>query len=110
MVVCAADRAATVYREGRVVGRAPVRFRNEPIAVETRALMLTGRIGDRREWLSIWPTLYDAGAAGLREQIDIDDRFASNVIELLAPGDVVVVTGLQATPPRAVSDILSADE
>lgn len=107
IVVSAADRRATVIREGKIIGSSPVEI--DGGLSRTTAYLLSGVVGGKRQWVRIGlPGQDDQQSEQLRNRVRVPKSFRSLIDPVLKIGTTVIVTGdsLQANASGATLTVI----
>ena len=102
IVVSAADRRATVIREGKIIGSSPIEI--DGSLSRTSAYLLNGVAGGKRQWVRIvLPGQDSRQSEQLRNRVRVPETFRSLIDPVLKIGTTVIVTAdsLQASASGA---------
>lgn len=101
MVVSAADKAIYVYRNGSLIGRAPVEIGGRGALGNHVFSMLEGTSGrlsflapgkQARRWMSVTSSGRPVEAEAISSRLRMNPEFAGKVYDTFAPGTTVVIT------------------
>jgi hypothetical protein len=113
VVASTADRRAIVMRDGVEIGSAPVRYRGQ-LAMPV-AYVLRGRDSAGDHWLKLHYAGSGASmdvAAGEEKNFDFPTVFRQQLVNILSPGSVVIVTPqpLKVGSPGSALTVIETDE
>ena len=115
MVVSAADKAIYVYRNGNVIGRAPVEVSGRGSlgnhvysllegTTDRQSSLAPGRAA--RKWMTVTSSGRSVPADKLAERLRVNPEFASKVYDTLTPGTTVIITDQPVVRNRGKAAIL----
>src|SRR4029078_8464334 len=117
MVVSAADKAIYVYRNGNVIGRAPVEVRGRGSrgnhvysllegTTDRQSSLAPGRAA--RKWMTVTSSGRRTDADKLASRLRINPRFADKVYHTLTPGTTVIITDQPVVRKRGNAAVLES--
>ena len=115
MVVSAADKAIYVYRDGNVIGRAPVEVAGRGSlgnhvfsllegTTDRQSKLAPGRAA--RKWMTVTSSGRRANADQLASRLRVNPDFAAKVYDTLTPGTTVIITDQPVVRTRRNAPIL----
>ena len=115
MVVSAADKAIYVYRNGNVIGRAPVEVAGRGSlgnhvfsllegTTDRQSKLAPGRAA--RKWMTVTSSGRRANADQLASRLRVNPDFAAKVYDTLTPGTTVIITDQPVVRTRRNAPIL----
>ncbi len=117
MVVSAADKAVYVYRNGNVIGRAPLEVTGRG-ALGNQVYSLLAGTTDRqsslapgraaRKWMTVSSSGRRVDADKIAARLRINPDFAAKVYDTLAPGATVIITDQPVVRRRGQTAILES--
>ena len=117
MVVSAADKAIYVYRNGNVIGRAPVEVSGRGSlgnhvfsllegTTDRQSSLAPGRAA--RKWMTVTSSGRRADADKIASRLRINPEFAAKVYDMLTPGTTVIITDQPVVRSRGKAAILES--
>ena len=117
MVVSSADKAIYVYRNGNVIGRAPVEVSGSG-SVGNHVFSLLEGTTDRqsslapgraaRKWMSVTSSGRRVPAEKIASRLRINPEFAAKVYDTLTPGTTVIITDQPVVRSRRNAPVLES--
>ena len=115
MVVSAADKAVYVYRNGNVIGRAPVEVSGRGSlgnhvfsllegTTDQQSSLAPGRAA--RKWMTVTSSGRSVPADKIAERLRINPEFATKVYDTLTPGTTVIITDQPVVRKRGNAAVL----
>ena len=115
MVVSAADKAIYVYRNGNVIGRAPVEVSGRGSlgnhvfsllegTTDRQSSLAPGRAA--RKWMTVTSSGRRVEADKIAARLRINPEFAGKVYDTLTPGTTVIITDQPVVRNRGKAEIL----
>ena len=115
MVVSAADKAVYVYRNGNVIGRAPVEVSGRGSlgnhvysllegTTDRQSSLAPGRAA--RKWMTVTSSGRSVPADKLAERLRVNPEFAAKVYDTLTPGTTVIITDQPVVRSRGKAAVL----
>jgi L,D-transpeptidase catalytic domain len=115
MVVSAADKAIYVYRNGNVIGRAPVEVSGRGSlgnhvfsllegTTDRQSSLAPGRAA--RKWMTVTSSGRRTDADKIASRLRINPEFAAKVYDTLTPGTTVIITDQPVVRSRGKAAIL----
>ena len=115
MVVSAADKAIYVYRNGNVIGRAPVEVSGRGSLGNHVYSLLEGTTDRQsslapgkaaRKWMTVTSSGRSVPADKLAERLRVNPEFAAKVYDTLTPGTTVIITDQPVVRSRGKAAVL----
>ena len=115
MVVSAADKAIYVYRNGNVIGRAPVEVSGRGSLGNHVYSLLEGTTGQQstlapgraaRKWMTVTSSGRSVPADKLAERLRVNPEFAAKVYDTLTTGTTVIITDQPVVRSRGKAAVL----
>ena len=117
MVVSAADKAVYVYRNGNVIGRAPVEVSGRGSlgnhvfsllegTTDRQSSLAPGRAA--RKWMTVTSNGRRTDADKIASRLRINPEFAAKVYDTLTPGTTVIITDQPVVRSRGKAAILES--
>ena len=115
MVVSAADKAVYVYRNGNVIGRAPVEVSGRGSLGNHVYSLLEGTTGQQsslapgraaRKWMTVTSSGRSVPADKIAERLRVNPEFAAKVYDTLTPGTTVIITDQPVVRSRGKAAVL----
>ena len=117
MVVSAADKAIYVYRNGNVIGRAPVEVSGRGSlgnhvfsllegTTDRQSSLAPGRAA--RKWMTVTSVGRRTDADKIASRLRINPEFAAKVYDTLTPGTTVIITDQPVVRSRGKAAILES--
>jgi hypothetical protein len=115
MVVSAADKAIYVYRNGNIIGRAPVEVSGRGSlgnhvysllegTTDRQSSLAPGRAA--RKWMTVTSSGRSVPADKLAERLRVNPEFAAKVYDTLTPGTTVIITDQPVVRSRGKAAVL----
>src|SRR6478735_3529637 len=115
MVVSAADKAIYVYRNGNVIGRAPVEVSGRGSlgshvysllegTTDRQSSLAPGRAA--RKWMTVTSSGRSVPADKIAERLRVNPEFAAKVYDTLTPGTTVIITDQPVVRSRGKAAVL----
>ena len=115
MVVSAADKAIYVYRNGNVIGRAPVEVSGRGSlgnhvysllegTTDRQSSLAPGRAA--RKWMTVTSSGRSVPADKLAERLRVNPEFAAKVYDTLTTGTTVIITDQPVVRSRGKAAVL----
>jgi hypothetical protein len=115
MVVSAADKAVYVYRNGNVIGRAPVEVSGRGSLGNHVYSLLEGTTGQQsslapgraaRKWMTVTSSGRGVPADKIASRLRVNPEFAAKVYDTLTPGTTVIITDQPVVRSRGKAAVL----
>ena len=115
MVVSAADKAIYVYRNGNVIGRAPVEVSGRGSLGNHVYSLLEGTTGQQsslapgraaRKWMTVTSSGRGVPADKIASRLRVNPEFAAKVYDTLTPGTTVIITDQPVVRSRGKAAVL----
>jgi hypothetical protein len=115
MVVSAADKAIYVYRNGNVIGRAPVEVSGRGSLGNHVYSLLEGTTGQQsslapgraaRKWMTVTSSGRSVPADKIASRLRVNPEFAAKVYDTLTPGTTVIITDQPVVRSRGKAAVL----
>ena len=117
MVVSAADKAIYVYRNGNVIGRAPVEVSGRGSlgnhvysllegTTDRQSSLAPGRAA--RKWMTVTSSGRSVPADKIASRLRINPEFAAKVYDTLTPGTTVIITDQPVVRKRGNAAVLES--
>jgi len=115
MVVSSADKAIYVYRNGNVIGRAPVEVSGRGSLGNHVYSLLEGTTGQQsslapgraaRKWMTVTSSGRSVPADKIASRLRINPEFAAKVYDTLTPGTTVIITDQPVVRSRGKAAVL----
>ena len=115
MVVSAADKAIYVYRNGNVIGRAPVEVSGRGSLGNHVYSLLEGTTGQQsslapgraaRKWMTVTSSGRSVPADKIASRLRVNPEFAAKVYDTLTPGTTVIITDQPVVRNRGKAAVL----
>ena len=115
MVVSAADKAIYVYRNGNVIGRAPVEVSGRGSlgnhvysllegTTDRQSSLAPGRAA--RKWMTVTSSGRSVPADKIALRLRVNPEFAAKVYDTLTPGTTVIITDQPVVRSRGKAAVL----
>ena len=115
MVVSVADKAIYVYRNGNVIGRAPVEVSGRGSLGNHVYSLLEGTTGQQsslapgraaRKWMTVTSSGRGVPADKIASRLRVNPEFAAKVYDTLTPGTTVIITDQPVVRSRGKAAVL----
>jgi L,D-transpeptidase catalytic domain len=117
MVVSSADKAIYVYRNGNVIGRAPVEVSGRGSlgnhvfsllegTTDRQSSLAPGRAA--RKWMSVTSSGRSVPAEKIASRLRINPEFATKIYDMLTPGTTVIITDQPVVRSRRNAPVLES--